>query len=274
MIDLDPTIEWAWFDLGLFAKRRRDWSEAARLNERALALSPVAAENPAAWNLGIAATAMADWRLARKAWTAYGIPVPDGEGPILANFGSTPVRLNPPPRHVGETPLQLDGRGWQSEVVWCRRLCPARAEIANIPLPESGHRRGDVVLHDGEPVGQRAFGDRTFAVFNELARLTKSSEPTCRVAVTSPTEADVQALLRTIEASGLAAEDWTSSINVYCRACSEGDETPHDHRPQPAEWTADRQIGLAGAPEQFDELLTTWARAAPGRISSSIELVL
>jgi hypothetical protein len=43
---------------------------------------------------------------------------------------------------------------WQRfEVVWGQRIDPARIVVKNVPLPQSGHRWGDIVLHDGAPNG-------------------------------------------------------------------------------------------------------------------------
>src|SRR5436309_1993158 len=70
LADLHPETMWIWFDLGLFAKRRRDWPECARLNRKSLELE-TESEDPAAWNLGIAAAAMRDWATARQAWATY-----------------------------------------------------------------------------------------------------------------------------------------------------------------------------------------------------------
>jgi DNA-binding CsgD family transcriptional regulator len=38
--------------------------------------------------------------------------------PIEADFGPSPVRLNAEPRFVGEEPTVIDGRTWDTEVVW------------------------------------------------------------------------------------------------------------------------------------------------------------
>jgi hypothetical protein len=86
--------DWApvWFDLGLVYKRRRDWTACARCNLCAAELDP-GPEQPACWNLGIAATALRDWSTARRAWQGYGIALPDGSGPINLDFGWVPIRL-------------------------------------------------------------------------------------------------------------------------------------------------------------------------------------
>jgi hypothetical protein len=83
-----------WFEAGLHSKGVRDWTICAERNTRALDLfTPQIAEdfdgvNPAAWNLGIAATALGDWSAARQAWTAYGITeLEPGNAPIDVNSG-------------------------------------------------------------------------------------------------------------------------------------------------------------------------------------------
>jgi hypothetical protein len=86
--------------------------------------------------LGIAATALNNWPEARRAWNGYGLKLPAGEGPIEADLGLTPIRLNP-----------TGGR--RSRLV--QRIDPARAIIDSVPFPDSGHRHGDLLLHDGEP---------------------------------------------------------------------------------------------------------------------------
>jgi len=87
----------------------------------------------------------------------------------------------------------VDGRSWDTEVVWGVRLDPARIRIQNVPLPSSGHRFGDVVLHDGDPSGTRVLDGQEVPVFDEILLRERSPVPTCGVAVTAP--ADVEAVL-------------------------------------------------------------------------------
>jgi tetratricopeptide (TPR) repeat protein len=254
-LELGPGLAPAWFDLGLIYKRRRRWSEALRCNRQA---STIDGQDSATWwNLGIAATALRDWSTARRAWRRYGIPIQGESGPIEADFGLTPVRINPDSK---------------AEVVWCRRVDPARAIIINIPLPESGHRWGDCVLHDGAPNGERISGGRTYHVFDELERWEASSIPTLQVNLHAPGPDDADALEALFEEQGLAAEDWTANLRTLCRACSEGSPHP-EHEPLTTEWSAERAFGLAAQPATADELLGRWAAAAPGRHCSQPEVV-
>ena len=76
----DPTNAPALFDLGLLAKQRRDWPLSIKyfrslstVIDDLIASDPdvdVGDERPEWWNIGIAATALHDWALAREAWNA------------------------------------------------------------------------------------------------------------------------------------------------------------------------------------------------------------
>jgi hypothetical protein len=250
-----PDYEPAWFNMGLVFKQRRQWEQALDCNERAAALDGQKGD-PAWWNLGIAATALRRWDMARNAWRRFGIDFPDGEGELKLDFGPAPVRLDP--ARIGE-------------VVWGQRIDPARIQIVNVPTPASGHRWGDIVLHDGAPNGERTWNGRVFGVFDELERWQPSGTPTLQVRVTATEVGDTQALTDLFEAAGYAAEDWTASVRILCRACSEGQPGAHDHPVQQAE--QERKFGLAAPPElAAARLLEQWAAARPdGRAHTELE---
>jgi hypothetical protein len=146
--------------------------------------------------------------------------------------GAVPVRHNP------------EGTG---EVVWGRRIDPARAVILNVPLPESGFRFGDIVLHDGEPVGERTSSGRTYPVFNVLQRWETSALPTCQVNVVAPGPSDADDLETLFTDEQLGAEDWTGRIRHLCKQCSEG--SPHEHTgSSDGPWQTDRQFGIGAEP--------------------------
>ena len=246
---LDATFEAPWFNLGLLYKRRRDWSNSARCSLRAAELNPVR-EQPAWWNLGIAATALRDWDTARRAWQNYGIPIPEGSGPVEADFGYCPVRVSP----EGE-----------AEVVWCRRIDPARAVIDSVPFPESGRRYGDIVLHDGAPNGERTAYGRVYPVFDELELWESSEVPTTVAELTCPVESDAAAIRERFEKVGLAAEDWTANVRLLCKACSEGRvHQQHDHDGGTG-WRTKQKFGFAAEPNLVAELLDAWMNEGDGR---------
>ena len=198
--------------LGLAAKYRMDWALSLQANLAAIACAPEFDE-AAHWNAAIAATALHDWQTARQLWAACGIPLPEGEGEIEADFGTAVLRLNP----------------WAGgECVYARRIDPCRSRIINVPLPESGYRMGDIVLHDGASTGRRADGQGgEVLVFNALERWRQSPRQTYAAFVQCPSEADSHALSEQSLHTDTYAEDWTSSISFICLRCSYG--TPHDH---------------------------------------------
>jgi hypothetical protein len=239
------------FDLALTHKFRHDWRAAVSSGLQAAELAPAGQGEPAWWNLGIAATAVHDWATARRAWTKYGVDIPSGEGPIEGDFGRTPVRIDTP-----------DG----GEVVWCRRIDPARAVIESVPIPGSGRRWGETVLHDGVPHGERVVGGRTYSVFDELEVWAASEVPVQAVELRVAGDADVEALSELAEASGLAAESW-ETVQMLCAACSEGrvdSDASHEHAP--SESAPGRcQVGIAATEADADRLLRRWIEAAPAR---------
>src|SRR5689334_21484893 len=131
---LDRDQPAALYNVGLIYKYRQDWKESLRYNRLAAEIRPD--DDATNWNLGIAATALREWRLARQAWRRAGIEVDEGDEPIDQNFGFTPVRLNGFERTDADV-----------EVVWAHRRSPVTARVANIPTPAARFRYGDVVLH-------------------------------------------------------------------------------------------------------------------------------
>ena len=245
--DQVPAFEPAWFNMALVYKRWRQWDQAMDCNERAAALGG-AEGDPAWWNLGIAATALRRWDAARNAWRRFGIEIPDSTGELQMDLGPAPVRLDPAGR---------------AEVVWGRRVDPARVVVMNVPTPASGHRWGDVVLHDGAPNGERTSGGRVYGVFDELERWQPSAIPTLEVQVTLADETDAEALADLFDQAGYAAQDWTTSLRVICKQCSEG-RPPEGHEHPAPSFTAERRFGLAAPPDRAARLLSDWAAVQPG----------
>jgi hypothetical protein len=252
-VELDPTLKEAWFDLGLICKWERRWDEAFECNLRAAELEGPKADEPAWWNLGIAATALRRWDVARMAWRTYGVPLREGFGPIEDDFDVAPVRLNP----TGD-----------AEVVWGQRIDPARVRIRSIPFPRSGHRWGDVVLHDGAPAGYREVNGQQRAVFDELERWEASDVPTLEVSIDA-SDSDVDGLITAVQAAGFAAEDWTRNVRVLCKRCSEG-VVHAEHDPTALAAGDIHHIGIAGPRDLVNGLVVEWANL-PGRVCHGID---
>lgn len=239
-VELNAENSHAWFNMALVHKYNGAWEEAARCGQRAAQLA--AHDYPTWWNLGIAATALGEWPLARKAWRHCGIDVPDGEGEIALPLGLVPIRIRP-----RESP----------EVVWAERIDPARARLANVPLPGSRRNWGDIVLHDGVPVGERILDGRAVPVFDELEVLMSSDLPKLEVHVVAPTPHDSHALEELFFNGGGAAEDWTRSVRHLCETCSRGSAPAYGEHE--GDWRPERHFGLAAHLAEAQGLLAAWA---------------
>lgn len=249
---LDPDHAATHYNLGLVYKYRGAWAESLHHNRRAAELRPD--DEAANWNMGIAATALRDWAAAREAWRRVGIEIAEGQGPIEADFGMTPVRLNP------------DDNG---EVVWGRRIDPARVVLGNIPYPSSGFRAGDVVLHDGAPVGERQHNGRTYSVFNVLELFQPSANSTYEAEVCTRDADDLDALISALDTAQIVHEVWTTNVRTLCKQCSEG--TPHEHvgeNDRVLAWPYRHVLGISTtSPESAKQVLERWSVKGSGLLT-------
>lgn len=242
VLDLDEARSNTHYNIGLIYKYRGDWSPSLMHNKRAYTLDQ---DNQAAiWNWGIAATALSKWDDARAAWREYGIEIEGEEGPVVCNFGSAPVRI-----------FSKDG---SAEVVWGKRIDPARIEIENIPFPKSGYRYRDIVLNDGAPNGTRVSGGREYDVFDSLGVWKSSEFKTFLLKVEALNVSVVGEFLEFLFENDMGAEDWTGSCENICQECSEG-SVNQDARNHQSEWQYERDIGVATPDEMFlKNILKTW----------------
>ncbi len=254
IVEDDPTRAGCWHDLGIVTKHLGLWEECRAVNRRALELDP--GDEGAAWNLGIAATALSDWATAREGWRAAGLEIPEGDGPLEMALGQVPIRVS---------------NDTAPEVVWCRRIDPARAVILNIPTPASGRRHRDLVLHDGSRNGERLLNGRSVPVFDELIVLAPSAFSTYEACLEVERAEDVAALVSLVEQAGGAGEDWTASVRTLCKACSEGnpDAAAHAHS-YDDRWKASRTVGLATKQDE-SELQTLLSRWVAGRDRTALQ---
>jgi tetratricopeptide (TPR) repeat protein len=243
-LELDLDRPSTLYNVGLIYKYQSSWRESFRFNKRAYELRPD--DEATAWNLAIAATALHDWRTARSIWSTLGMKITPGDSPVEDDFGITPVRLN---------------SDSDSEVVWSKRIDPVRARLTSIPYADSGFRYADMVLHDGAPVGYRTYAGQEYAVFNVLQLFEPSRFGTYEADIVAPGPTDVQALERLCSDTGTAMEDWSRSVRILCRACSEG--RPHEHHDsdkKEEEWKAERSIALAAVSEsQIQRVFDAWS---------------
>jgi hypothetical protein len=243
-LEIDINHAAVHYNIGLIHKYRGAWKESFKYNRRSAELQPE--DQASQWNLAIAATALRDWKTARAVWAAQGMTLNGTEGPIEDNFGHTPVRLEP------------DG---DAEVVWGQRICPVRARIVSIPFPESDIAYGDVVLHDGAPVGYRLDANgKEKPVFNMLEMFEPGHYSTYVVEAVVDAPEQVSLLETLCDARQMTLEDWGSSVRLICRACSEGrPHSQHDHEPPKKEWQRERRIAVAARDgTELEAVLDAW----------------
>lgn len=256
-IALHPEKSESHYNSGLILKYAGDWEKSFAFNKTAHDLAP--GDEAARWNLGIAATALRDWRTARRMWSGVGLQLDiELDEPIELNMGLTPVRLNPD-----------EG----AEVVWARRIDPVRARIESIPLPESGYCHGDIVLHDGAAVGYRMNGDKKCPVFNVLELFEQSAFSTFSLTIDATSQESAAELLQLLSGEDMHAEDWSENIRTLCKACSEGE--PHEEHDHDAEddgtWKPQRSFGVAALSlEAVQQASAAWT----GGTISEIECTL
>lgn len=254
---IEPLWSVPWYNLGLHTKNAGRWSESMRFNQRALELDPT--DEGAWWNLGIAATALHDWAEARRAWKGCGIELEDGMGEVCMPAETACVRLDP---------------SRSGEVVWGRRLDPARMAILNVPLPESGHRFNDIVLNDGAANGTRVdTKGNEVPVFDELSIWNVSAYSTYRVRLQIPNDSAQENLTELCVAHELGIEDWTT-MRIICARCSRGSPGPHECEAKPLEAGYKRFGFAAQKPEDLSEVLNEWISSNAGADFDTLELVL
>ena len=241
VIKIAPDWSAPYYNLGLLYKYECEWEKSFYYNQKAVDLAP--GDEAGWWNLGIAATALKKWRTAREAW----------------NFFKWEFELtdDDPAEFIGRCPVRLNPEG-EAEVVWCRRIDPARAIIESIPLPVSGHRLGDMVLNDGAPIGHRISEGKEYPVFNELQLLQSSNLHTWSVRLKNCKQKHINKLLKLCKAAGVEAEDW-STIKWLCKKCSEGVQHEHHDEDLRNEYPAERHIGFASENKKpIEQVLIKW----------------
>ena len=231
-----------YYNLGLIYKYKGQWDKSFEYNLKATELNK---EDKAAWwNLGIASTALKKWEAARKAWNNFGLGLEEKEDEVRMDIGPTPIRLK------------------NGEVVWAERICPARAYIENIPLKDSGYRYNDLILNDGAPNGKRIYNDKEYSVFDELELVQRSDYETYSIGVEVKDEGEIIKLRDLCFELEFGFENWTDSLTILCKQCSEG--IPHENHDAKLKDENDNfEYNLAIATKsrkELDEILDLWKK--------------
>ena len=239
-----------YYNLGLIYKYQNDWHNSLNYNKKAVDLAP---RDPASiWNLGIAATALREWKTAKAAWKNFGIEMPDNTNDeLFMDIGITPIRLIE-----------------NSEVVWAKRIDPARAVIENIPTKESKRRYKDIILHDSAPNGTRENNKIEYPVFDELELFEPSSYQTYKMWVKTNEERLINVLEETCEEYHFGFENWTTGIRYLCKQCSEGKpHEEHDHDIEEKVIDGNFEIAIALTSKiSLDNILKNWVSQTNSQI--------
>lgn len=154
----------ALFHLMICAKMKSDWGAVREwlelIDNRRLG-ADVQADPALEWNRGVLAVAERRWRDARQAWERVGFNFPEELDAIDQDYAQpgelSPVRLKLDLTLVSASQGALP----RSEVVWGRRVGPARVELTGLPYYHPTYRCGDILLVDGVREGQVDFnGDK------------------------------------------------------------------------------------------------------------------
>lgn len=174
----------ALFHLMICAKVKLAWDEARSWLSKLDATRTSSAIDPAIeWNRGLLAVEAHDWTEARAAWERVGFNFPDQPAPEGGEKSSEPSlslepgdyarhgELSPVRLKLSEEQRALVGAGTpHSEVVWGRRIGPARVELTGIPFYHPEYRCGDILLIDGVQDGRVELNGQQHTVVPALAR--------------------------------------------------------------------------------------------------------
>jgi hypothetical protein len=184
------------YHYAVVCKFENQWQAAKLAFEKAKAQH----DHPAIeWNLGIVAVAQRDWANARKIWQKLGIALPDGEGDYAQPGQLCAIRLPIQllnTAHQSQTDhqshqssdqqrqhLEIDQQRQQmkSEVLWGRRLCPARVEITSIPYYHQSYQCGDIVLVDGIQNGETSYQGEKWPIVDVLGKFENTTGQTFKL---------------------------------------------------------------------------------------------
>jgi hypothetical protein len=113
-------------------------------------------------------------------------------------------------------------------------------------------------LHDGAPVGQRTYEGREYSVFNALELFHASRYGTYELTLARRLRATWKRWRTSAAKPVWPTEDWSSSVRMLCKACSEG--RPHEYHDSDAEdgtWRVTRRIALS-FDSQIESVLDSW----------------
>ncbi|MEM1215149.1 MAG: tetratricopeptide repeat protein [Bacteroidota bacterium] len=180
--------EWMppYLALGRQYHQRHEWKPCYHYFKKTVALAPD--EREAWWGLGMAATALKKWRVARSVWSKFGMG-----------------KISPQPEG-----LRLTYNG-QFEILWMRPESPAHGRILSIPHPDSGFHYGDLVMYERKPIGHHIVDQRRVPVYAEFGHFKRSPYQTFSCLVHHVTEKQILQLEQMCYSARLGFEVWSNA---------------------------------------------------------------
>ena len=186
---LAPQWPQPFIQLSTIYKYRKEWKPALHYTKKVVALDP--SFRTGWWNMGIAATALKKWRIAKRVWTKFGLS----------------PEISPHPNPIG---IKLEYNK-HFEILWAKAINPAKAIINSIPHPASDRRFRDVVLYDESPSGYNVVRNKKHLVFDELGLLKRSRFKTFSALVYACDQKSLHLLEQLCIASKLGFENWSNT---------------------------------------------------------------
>ncbi|MBI1226177.1 MAG: hypothetical protein GC192_13160 [Bacteroidetes bacterium] len=152
--------------------------------------------------LGIAATALGEWKVARYAWNQLGFDFKPSAEALHLDLGILPVRLNP---------------STQPEIVAARRIDPVRYVIESIPQPSSGRRYKDLILVENRPNPNGIFyhQNKKLPIHDELQLLKSSNLHTFSVLLYTEAPSDVDTLANLCLSANIGFDNWSNATRFF-----------------------------------------------------------
>lgn len=184
--------EWSepYFRLGEIYKNRKEWKPVLHYHKKTIALDT--SNKEAWWNVGIAATALKKWRIAKHVWNKFGVQTKR----------NAPVSVR----------LQYNNR---FEILWVTPIDPVRGIVNSIPFPKSGNRFGDILLLDRTPSGHHVLKNKKVPVFDCLGLFKRSVYRTYSCWVSTVDGEKLSQLDSLCTTAGLGFENWSNAHRMY-----------------------------------------------------------
>lgn len=184
--------------LGRTYRSRQEWKPTYHYCLRAVEHNPFD-EN--LWEtLGLSATVLGEWEMARYAWNQLGFHFKNSDDALQLDLGVVPARLNP---------FTLP------EIVAVRRIDPVRATIESIPQPSSGRRYKDLILIENRPNARLFQQNKQLPVHDELQLLKQSSWRTFTTLLHTGSQSDVDTLATLCLEAGFGFDNWSNATRFF-----------------------------------------------------------